>query len=166
MKHKENIQHGFENFLERHRLFIWKLCNRYADGKPDVGLDYVQDISVLLWLRFGNLRSGVLPQQEQKWISYSARDYFRAQSRRNKKTWVAYEEHPLSLEPESPSEILAEYLVCLTPLEHKIVDLYVQGFKVREIAQILDISLSSIHRHFHCAIVHMREYAQKIEKQM
>jgi RNA polymerase sigma factor (sigma-70 family) len=167
MKHKENIQPAFESFLERHRLFIWKLCNRYADGDPDVGLDYVQDISVLLWLRFGKLRKGVLPQQEQKWIHYIARDYFRSHSRHNKITLESYVEESLFVtEPENPSEILAEYLVCLTPPECDIINLYIQGFKVREVAQLLNISLSSTQRHLHNAIVHMREYAQKIENQM
>lgn len=166
MESQEYIQPSFESFLERHRLFIWKLCNRYADGNPDVGLDYVQDITILLWLRFGKLRHDAHIRQEQKWINYIARDFFRTQSRHNKKTMEPFvEEQHSVIEPESPSEILAEYLVCLTPPEYETVALYVQGYKINEIATLLDISLSTAKRRFQKAIEHMREYAQKIEKQ-
>ena len=47
MVEKENIKPDFGRFLEEYQLFIWKLCNRYADGDPDVGLDYVQEIQML-----------------------------------------------------------------------------------------------------------------------
>ena len=167
MEQQEDIKPSFETFLERHRLFIWKLCNRYADGNPDEGLEYVQDITFLLWLRFGKLRSGSHPHQEQKWISFIARDYFRAQSRRNKGTMESFDEGKhIAIEPESPSDILAQYMECLTNQEYEIIDLYVQGFKVKEMAQILDISLSTVQRRLRHAIVRMREYAQKIDNRM
>lgn len=157
----------FASFLERHRLFIWKLCNRYADGDPAVGLDYVQEIAILLWLRYDKLRPGVHPRQEQKWISFIARDFFRAHSQHPEEVLVPYDDDLSGgprLDPsDSPSERLAEYLVCLTPDELATVNLYIQGFSARESALILGVGAASVRRRLRRAVLRMRDYAAAIE---
>lgn len=168
MEEKEDIHQHFSSFLERHRLFIWKLSNRYADGDPVVGLDYVQDITTLLWLRYGKLRAGAHPWQEQKWIGYIARDYFRSLSRKKGGHLVPYDDDlpvtPFQGNEETPSDLLAEYMICLTPPEREAVDLYVQGYKAKDIAQLLGISPTAVRLRLHHAVLRMRAYAQKIEK--
>lgn len=166
MVEKENIKPDFGRFLEEYQLFIWKLCNRYADGDLAVGLDHVQEITILLWLRFGKLRADAHPRQQEKWIGYIARDYFRSLSRRKKEPAEPFDEtvHATDTsDADTPSSLLGEYLVCLAPSEREVVDLYVQGFKTKDIAQLLGISAAAVRQRLYRAVVHMRDYAGKKE---
>lgn len=167
MEEQEDRHLLFSSFLDRHRLFIWKLCSRYADGDPAVGLDYVQEITILLWLRFHKLRPDAHPRQEEKWIRYIAKDCFRYLSWKKKIPLEPYDDDkpsPASLTPaDKPADLLAEYMVCLTALEREAVDLYVEGYKTKEMAQILGISPSSVRQRLHRAMLRMKKYASVID---
>lgn len=165
METHEDRYQRFVDFLERHRPFIWKLCNRYADGDPTVGLDYVQDISILLWLRQDKLRLHATPRQERYWISLIARDYLRSQRKKIPVEPLDIDNLPVSAYTvdDTPSDLLHEYMVCLPPSEHQAVELYVQGYKAKEIALILGIGAVAVRQRLRRAVAHMREYAKKID---
>lgn len=165
MEQKEDREQKFSCFLDRHRLFIWKLCNRYGDGDLDVGLDHVQEITVLLWLRFDKLRPGAHLRQEQQWISFIARDYFRKVSRHKLPPLEPYDDDmPLpgqQGDAESPSELLDDYLVCLNPADREIIDHYIEGLDAKEIAQQMGTTAEAVRQRLHRAVVRMKEYARK-----
>ena len=168
MVEKENIKPDFGRFLEEYQLFIWKLCNRYADGDPDVGLDYVQEITTLLWLAYHKLRPGSSPRQTRKWISYIARDYFRTCSERKKPDIVTFSDlkTPLNvaLDDDNSVELRYESMECLNPSERRVVELFVEGYKPGEIAQTLGISANAARLRLHRAVEHMKEYVNNIVK--
>lgn len=168
MEEKVNITPDFVKFLEQHRLYIWELCNRYADGNPEVGLNHVQEISTLIWIGYHKLRPGASPRQTRKWIKYIARDYFRKLSKRKRPDIVTFSEikilPTLATDDDSPSELLLEYMECLNPSERRIVELFAEGYKPHEIAECLGISANAARIRLHRAVAHMKEYAKKIDK--
>lgn len=168
MEEKENIKPDFISFLAKHKRFIWKLCDRYAGGNPDTGLDHVQEISILLWLRYGKLRHDSTPGQQRKWISYIARDYFRGLSKRKTVPVELYDDDNrfaiIPVDTDDLHERLEEYRECLSPSEKRVVDLYIEGFKANDIAAIIGADAAAVRQQFHRITVHMREYARKIEK--
>ena len=167
MEKKEDIKPDFGSFLERHRPFIWKLCNKYADGNLDVGLDYVQEVTTILWTRYHCLREGSTLEQESSWIKYIVREYFNKLSQRKKPDIVTFSDlrslPVVIVENSHLSELLADYMECLTPQERAVADLYVQGYSLIEMAKILEISPEAARQRLHRAIAHMSEYAKEID---
>ena len=168
MEEKKNIKADFGSFLVEHKHFIWKLCDRYAGGDPDRGLDYVQDISILLWLGYAKLRPDATLTQQRRWINYIARDYFRGLSKRKKVPIQLYGDAnrfaTIPADTDDCSEYLEVYMECLSSAEKKILNLYFDGFKAKEIAVILGTNATVVRQQIHRITEHMKEYALKIEK--
>ena len=169
MEEKKDIKPGIESFLEQHRLFIWKLCNRYADGELADGLDHVQEITILLWLRYHKLRPGASLRQQRKWISYIARDYFRKITERQRPDIVPFSHlggipTVVSDDADTPSELLDDYLQVLDPSDRWLVECYVRGYRSHELAKVFSISAEAVRQRLHRAIGHIKEYAHKIDK--
>ena len=163
MEEQEDKYLLFCSFLERHRRFIWNLCNRRADGDLAVGLDYVQEITILLWLQQDKLRPEATQQHERTWIKMIAHDYFRNLSQRKTIPVEPFDDDNLPAaahtDDNSPARLLDEYMVCLPPPERQTVGLYVQGYKTKEIAQILETSAAAVRQRLHRAVGHMKKYA-------
>ena len=126
--------------LLRHRKLVWKLCSRYAKSDCDLCADLVQEVMLHLWRYRHTLRGDANEFQEKAWVWIRCRSVFEHQRRRPRVETVPMEEalHVIT-EDTSARDAIDRLSAKLTPLEHEVLELVLDGYTDSEIDSLLHL---------------------------
>ncbi len=135
----------FIRIIESNQGIIKSLCNAYSSSYED-RKDVFQDIILQLWKSFETFRGD---SKISTWIYKVSLNTILAKVRKEKKK-IATESIGCSEPPFSNSradndvELLNIVIQSLTGVDKAIVILYLEGYKNKEISQILDITATNV----------------------
>lgn len=137
----------FDNWLREHKGILFKIVRAYAFTAEDQD-DLFQEISLQLWKSIPDFRG---ESKASTWIYrvalYSAYVWVRSEKKRPETRPLAEVERTLvAKERVADGRInwLYEQLAQLDPLDRSVCLLMLEGFKYREIADMLGISESNV----------------------
>ena len=117
----------FDGLMLRHKALIRRLCWWHSGGESALCSDLMQEVAIDLWHYRHTLRPDATEQQERLWVKYHCRSVFSHRRRRKKIDTV-------------PLEDLA---TGLSPHEHQLLEMLLNGYGIGEIAEAMQIKASS-----------------------
>jgi RNA polymerase sigma-70 factor (ECF subfamily) len=137
----------FDNWLSEHKGILFKIVRAYSFTPNDQD-DLFQEISLQLWKSIPDFRG---ESKASTWIYrvalYSAYVWVRSEKKRPETQSLANVERTLVMKErveDGRLNWLYEQIAQLDPLDRSVCLLLLEGFKYREIAEILGISESNV----------------------
>lgn len=135
----------FDSLVDRHKALVRRMCWWHASGNSMRCADLMQDCFLALWHYRHTLRADASERQERAWVKLHCRSVFSHSDRREEVETVPLEEGmAVAEESESPRQRLEEMAACLTPYEHRVLELILDGYSIAEIAETLEIKPASV----------------------
>ena len=155
-----NRSDAYTALLMRHRTMLWRMCRVHALGDRARCCDFLQEVSIALWLNFDKLRPDATPHQERAWVRWQARSVFDHIKRRHQlPTEPITDALSDNLSDEDPlcrMELLDDLLSALEPDEQRMMQLYLKGYHADEIGKHMGLSRNAVYQRMHRAVQKMR----------
>ncbi|MBQ8703279.1 MAG: sigma-70 family RNA polymerase sigma factor [Bacteroidales bacterium] len=150
----------FDALATRHRGLIRSLCWWHAGGDAERVADLMQEVLAHLWHYRHTLRSGATPAQERAWVRVRCRSVFEHLRRRPQVETVPLEAaQQVAADDTSARDTIDRLAADLTVVEHRVLDLVLDGYTDGEIGEVLHIAPAEASR-LHTAIIEkMRQKA-------
>ena len=149
-------QSAYTELLERYRPLVWRMCWFRARGNWDRCNDLVQEVSIALWLHFDALRPDATPAEKRAWIYWQCRSTLDLQRRLQKPSMqpltTLLEETVADEDTRHRQEEIEHLMAALSPEEQRLVGLYLDGYKTREIADLMNLSHDTVYQRMHRAV--------------
>jgi len=142
MTHRNDIQSDFEVMLQRRQTDLWRLCLRQAWGNVEQARDLMQE-SILALLRLDKRRrTDVTDAEERSWVVLVARTAIYNLRRKHRVETVSLDENwPLAGDNcNHARELLEEMRTHLSDADNRLLQLYLDGYAVKDIAVKLSIT--------------------------
>lgn len=138
------VRHPFLAIVEQHSAAIEKICRSFCRSCPEDMEDLRQDIVLALWNGWKSYRPNA---KSITWVWRIALN--------TSISWYRNRQRQLPLEPLPPYDIatagdgqeadLVNHLAtCLTPPEHHLLNLYLEGWSMKEIGVMLGMSETNV----------------------
>ena len=145
----------------RHRNMIWRMCWARSGGNWELCRDLMQEVSIALWLHFGELLPGISRGEERAWVYWITRTTINHQLRRKSvETRRLTPEETDNIVDEAVShsgEDIDEIMASLSPDEQRMMRLRMEGYRADEIASILGLNRDAVYQRMHRAVVKARQ---------
>ncbi|MFZ0544118.1 MAG: RNA polymerase sigma factor, partial [Candidatus Promineifilaceae bacterium] len=156
----------FDQWVKEHKGILFKIVRAYA-FTPDDQDDLFQEISLQLWKSIPDFRG---ESKVSTWIYrvalYSAYVWVRSEKKRPETQPLADVERTLVMkEQEKDGRLnwLYDQIGQLDPLDRSVCLLLLDGFKYREIAEVLGISESNVGIKIHRIKQHLTRKSQELD---
>lgn len=138
-------QHPFLDLLDQHRRAIDKLCRKFARGNEVDYEDLRQDAIVNLWIGWKSYRP---MGQSVTWVwrivLNSCISWQRRNSRYQNCSNASYADCPEDQTDARMHQELSELITLLPEKDQQLIELYLDGWKLQEIAQMLSSTETNI----------------------
>ena len=146
--------------LRRHRPMVWRMCWLRSRGDYEHCRDLVQEVCLSLWLHYDNLRPGSTLHEERAWVRWQTRSTLDLLNRRRRPPMLpltAQIADTMSEVPDNPfGEEMEELLATLNPDERRMVQLQLEGYRAKEIAQVMGLNRDVVYQRMHRAVLKAR----------
>ena len=145
--------------LLRHKMLIWRLCRRYAKHDADHCSDLVQEVSLLLWQRFGRLQHGSGNLAEMRWVVTNTRWVLRNMHRGKRGKEQPLASGTIDLRDDSLHErdLVADLMSALPVEDRELMQMKLDGYTAAEIGKRLGLSRDTVYQRIHRIIIKLRE---------
>ena len=163
-------QHGrqryedYKSFMRRHHQTVWRVCYDFAHGDIPRCEDMVQEVWIMLWLRFDTMTSHT-EWQQRVWVRRVTRSVLVDLYRR---------EHPplepinaeivetVAAETSDVAERIDDLFAALTPDEQRLMRMRLDGYSTEEIAAELKIETNAVYQRVNRIMNKLRQYATRL----
>lgn len=155
----------YNELLERYGKYIWLKSKRANVDTPyKTDKDIVQDISYTIWKILENTALDVFKEKEKLLVYGVTRNVIIMHYRKNKLEDKARKhiDLPSSTCEQNEESIIAELRQLMSPKDRELLDLYLQGFTLNEIAIVLDKTPTAIRKQKTRIIEKMRNIYNKL----
>jgi RNA polymerase sigma factor (sigma-70 family) len=152
---KNNVPHSdvaerFQQLLERHKGIIRRMCVLYSDNDEQLCRDLIQEVVSGMWLNFSERQSRVWSGAQGAWVYWQTRHFvfnavrdWRLRERKSGgSAAVEAEEQGEGAEDALVDELAAD----LHGRERQLLELLRQGYRQKEIAERMGVSLATVKR--------------------
>lgn len=163
-------QHGrqryedYKSFMRRHQATVWRVCYDFARGDIPRCEDMVQEVWIMLWLKFDTM-TGRSEWQQRVWVRKVARsvlvDLYRRETPPPEP--ISFEtEKSLAAESNDVAERIDDLFVALTPDEQRLMRMRLEGYSAEEIAAELKIEANAVYQRVNRIMNKLRQYATRL----
>lgn len=136
------------------------MCHDASNGDREKCRDLFQDVSLRLWLHFGELRPDAKPHERKAWVEWQVRHVLEHAGRRQ-------QPEPMSELPEQPDgdalvdieirSLINDLLAQLQPDERQLVQMRMEGYSANEIADKMGLSRDAVYQRMHRTLMKARK---------
>ena len=155
----------YNELLERYGKYIWLKSKRANVDTPyKTDKDVIQDIFYTIWKILENTALDVFKEKEKLLVYGVTRNVIIMHYRKNKLEDKARKhiDLPSSTYEQNEESIIAELRQLMSPKDRELLDLYLQGFTLNEIAIVLDKTPTAIRKQKTRIIEKMRNIYNKL----
>lgn len=162
-------------FMKLHHETVWSVCWRFARRKdsrsaelgPDDHVDrrtraedMAQEVWIMLWLKFDQLKPETSERQQRKWVERVAErvviDLYRREKSRPEPLTDYMVENIADADTAPMNEDLEELMACFGPEEQHLMRLYIEGYRGDEIAAMTGLKRDTVYQRIHRAMTKAR----------
>ena len=140
-QHSRQRYEDYKSFMRRHQATVWRVCYDFARGDIPRCEDMVQEVWIMLWLKFDTM-TGQSEWQQRVWVRRVTRsvlvDLYR---KKHPELEPVTEEMAASVATEESdvAERIDDLFSALTPDEQRLMRMRLEGYSAEEIAAGLKI---------------------------
>jgi RNA polymerase sigma factor (sigma-70 family) len=169
-------QHGrqryedYKSFMRRHQQTVWRVCYDFAHGDIPRCEDMVQEVWIMLWLKFDTM-TGRTEWQQRVWVRRVTRsvlvDLYRREAG-NADVLVRLDDLCEDIADEDvrvPSDVaerIDDLFAALTPDEQRLMRMRLDGYSAEEIAAGLKIETNAVYQRVNRIMNKLRNYATRL----
>ena len=147
-------QHGrqryedYKFFMRRHQQTVWRVCYDFAHGDIPRCEDMVQEVWIMLWLKFDTMTSRT-EWQQRVWVRRVTHSVLVDLYRREHpplEPIIAGMEESVAVETSDVAERIDDLFAALTPDEQRLMRMRLDGYSTEEIATEFDIATNAVYQ--------------------
>ena len=148
----------------RHQEAVWRVCYDFAHGDIPRCEDMVQEVWIMLWLKFDTMNSQS-EWQQRVWVRRVTRsvlvDLYR---KKHPDLEPVTEEMSASVATETSdvAERIDDLFSVLTPDEQRLMRMRLEGYSAEEIAAGLKIESNAVYQRVNRIMNKLRQYATRL----
>ena len=154
MEQKSRQQYeAYRAFMMRHHKVVWRVCYDFALGDEQRCKDMVQEVWIMVWLKFDQLREDYGEWMQRAWLRKVTRNVLVSLYRRdigNPLTEASNLSNVSDLTDESYNldifERIDELLAVLNPDERHLMQMRLDGYNAEEIAEEFNIEPNAVYQ--------------------
>jgi RNA polymerase sigma factor (sigma-70 family) len=163
-------QHGrqryedYKSFMRRHQEAVWRVCYDYARGDIPRCEDMVQEVWIMLWLKFDTMTSHT-EWQQRVWVRRVTHSVLVDLYRKKHpdlepvtEEMVAY----VSSKESDVAECIDDLFSALTPDEQRLMTMRLEGYTTEEIAASFNIEQNAVYQRVNRIMNKLRQYATRL----
>ena len=153
-----NEHETFNKLLHSYSTLIWSICKSASHDDYERCRDLFQDVSVRLWLHFGELRQDAKPHEEKAWVEWQTRHVL-SHSRKHHEVEYALPELPDDEEAAEAERraLVADLMAQLQEEDRKLLQMRLEGYSAEEIAQATGLKRDAVYQRLHRIVARMRK---------
>ena len=163
-QHSRQRYEDYKSFMRRHQKTVWRVCYDFAHGDIPRCEDMVQEIWIMLWLKFDTMTSRT-EWQQRMWVRRVTRsvlvDLYR---KKHSELEPVTEEMAESVftEESDVAERIDDLFSALTPDEQHLIRMRLEGYSAEEIAARLKIDPNAVYQRVNRIMNKLRQYATRL----
>lgn len=161
----DDRQTRYYALIKRYKGLVYGVCRRRAGTNIALAEDLLQEVWMWLWIHIDELRRNCHPLQERAWIYWRARSVTDFAMRRWKSEQeMNCSEAELSADDEDYNghrELLRTMIAELDERDRQTMELYLQGYRYSEIAQISSSTEAAVNKRMQRIVARMKEKKMK-----
>lgn len=163
-------QHGrqryedYKSFMRRHQEAVWRVCYDYARGDIPRCEDMVQEVWIMLWLKFDTMTSHT-EWQQRVWVRRVTRSVLVDLYRKKHpdlepvtEEMIAY----VSSKESDVAECIDDLFSTLTPDEQRLMTMRLEGYTTEEIAASFNIEQNAVYQRVNRIMNKLRQNATRL----
>ena len=163
-QHSRQRYEDYKSFMRRHQTTVWRVCYDYAHGDIPRCEDMVQEVWIMLWLKFDTMTSRT-EWQQRVWVRRVTRSVLVDLYRREHpplEPIIAGMEESVAVETSDVAERIDDLFAALTPDEQRLMRLRLDGYSTEEIAASFGIVPNAVYQRVNRIMNKMRNYATRL----
>ena len=169
-QHSRQRYEDYKSFMRRHQATVWRVCYDFARGDIPRCEDMVQEVWIMLWLKFDTM-TGRTEWQQRVWVRRVTRsvlvDLYRREAG-NADVLVRLDDLREDIAdedirvPGDVAERIDDLFAALTPDEQRLMRMRLDGYSAEEIAAGLKIETNAIYQRVNRIMNKLRNYATRL----
>ena len=169
-QHSRQRYEDYKSFMRRHQQTVWRVCYDFARGDIPRCEDMVQEVWIMLWLKFYTMTSRS-EWQQRVWVRRVTRsvlvDLYRREAG-NADVIVCLEdlnEDIVDVDVRAPrdvAECIDDLFAALTPDEQRLMRMRLDGYSSEEIAAEFKIEPNAVYQRVNRIMNKLRAYATRL----
>ena len=163
-QHSRQRYEDYKSFMRRHQATVWRVCYDFARGDIPRCEDMVQEVWIMLWLKFDTM-TGRSEWQQRVWVRRVTRsvlvDLYRKKHPDLEPITIEMEE-TVATEENDVAERIDDLFSGLTPDEQRLMDMRLEGNSAEEIAAGLKIEPNAVYQRVNRIMNKLRQYATRL----
>ena len=163
-------QHGgqryedYKSFMRRHQEVVWRVCYDFARGDIPRCEDMVQEVWIMLWLKFDTI-TGRSEWQQRVWVRRVTRSVLVDLYRKKRPELEPFTEEmkvSVATEESDVAERIDDLFSALTPDEQRLMRMRFEGYSAKEIAASFEIEPNAVYQRVNRIMNKLRQYATRL----
>ena len=163
-QHSRQRYEDYKSFMRRHQATVWRVCYDFARGDIPRCEDMVQEVWIMLWLKFDTM-TGRSEWQQRVWVRRVTRsvlvDLYRKKHPDLEPITIEMEE-TVATEENDVAERIDDLFSVLTPDEQRLMHMRLEGDSAEEIAAALKIEPNAVYQRVNRIMNKLRQYATRL----
>lgn len=154
MEQKSRQQYeAYRAFMMRHHKVVWRVCYDFALGDEQRCKDMVQEVWIMVWLKFDQLREDYGEWKQRAWLRKVTKNVLVSLYRREIVEPLSetsdlsnLSDLPDESENRDSDELIDHILAALTPDERHLMRMRLDGYNAEEIAAEFNIEPNAVYQ--------------------
>ena len=163
-QHSRQQYEDYKSFMRRHQQTVWRVCYDFAHGDIPRCEDMVQEVWIMLWLKFDTMNSQS-EWQQRVWVRRVTRsvrvDLYRREHPPLEPITAEMEE-TVATEESDVAERIDDLFSALTPDEQRLMRMRLEGYSAEEIAAELKIEANAVYQRVNRIMNKLRQNATRL----
>ena len=163
-QHSRQRYEDYKSFMRRHQTTVWRVCYDFARGDIPRCEDMVQEVWIMLWLKFDTM-TGRSEWQQRVWVRRVTRsvqvDLYR-KKRPELEPITEEMKESVAIEDIDVAERIDDLFSALTPDEQHLMRMRLEGYSAEEIAAGLKIEPNAVYQRVNRIMNKLRQYATRL----
>ncbi len=171
-QHSRQRYEDYKSFMRRHQTTVWRVCYDFARGDIPRCEDMVQEVWIMLWLKFDTM-TGRSEWQQRVWVRRVTRsvlvDLYRKKhpdlepvTEEMSESVFTEESESVFTEESDVAERIDDLFSALTPDEQHLMRMRLEGYTAEEIASSLNIEQNAVYQRVNRIMNKLRQYATRL----
>ena len=163
-QHSRHRYEGYKSFMRRHQQTVWRVCYDFAHGDIPRCEDMVQEVWIMLWLKFDTMTSH-MEWQQRVWVRRVTRSVLVDLYRREHpplEPITAEMEETVAAESSDVAERIDDLFAVLTPDEQRLMRMRLDGYSAEEIAASFGIVPNAVYQRVNRIMNKLRNHATRL----
>ena len=163
-QHSRQRYEDYKSFMRRHQATVWRVCYDFARGDIPRCEDMVQEVWIMLWLKFDTM-TACSEWQQRAWVRKVARSVLVDLYRREHPPLEpvnAEMEETVATEISDVAERIDDIFAALTSDEQRLMRMRLDGYNAEEIAAEFKIEKNAVYQRVNRIMNKLRNYATRL----